>query len=507
MSLMSVLRANAERRPHGRAILDGDESRSWRETSRRIAALAAALRSRGLAPGEHVTTLSLNSARYFELLLAVWWAGGVLVPLNTRLAYEELRFILDHSEARFLVTDETFAAVGVRAREEFPTLRDAFVLDDAQYGAMIRHTEIGAHETEPDALAGIFYTGGTTGLPKGVQLTHGNFAVAAANMRRDLALDGNTVYLHATPLFHLADFGIGLGVTLGGGCHAFMARFSPEGVYRHLRSNRVTHLSLVPTMLAAILDTGARGDARLEQIERICYGAAPIAAPLLERVLAAFPKARIHQFYGMTECCGACVMLPPERHVLAGPLAGKLGAAGRATDGFELRIGDEAGAPLPAGEVGEIQIRGPAVMSGYWRDEAETAKAFAGDWLRSGDGGFLDPDGFLHVVDRLKDMVISGGENIYCAEVENAIASHPAVETCAVIGLPDDNWGERLHAVVVARPGTAPSGAELEEHCRTRLAGYKVPKSYEFMAELPLSGVGKVQKNVLRNQHAKSATT
>lgn len=500
MLLIESLQQTALRHADGRAIVHGGERRNWQQTTQRIAALAGALRERGLAPGTHVATLALNAPAYFELLLAVWWAGGVLVPLNTRLAYEEMRFIIAHAQAGMLVTDADFEAHGKRALAEIPGLRSLTVLGAGPHDALFDAAPIEAARPRPEALAGIFYTGGTTGLPKGVELTHANFAGAAANMRRDLAHGPGTVYLHAAPLFHLADFGIGLGVTLAGGGHSFMARFTTEGFYQRLREDGVTHLQLVPTMLAAVLDAPCRDDALLARIERIAYGAAPIPAPLLERTLAAFPQARIHQFYGMTENCGACVMLPPERHVLRGPRAGKLGAAGRATEGFAVRIADDQGTVLPPGQVGEIQIRGIGVMRGYWHDLQQTGKTLVDGWLHSGDGGYLDADGYLYVVDRIKDMIISGGENIYGAEVESALASHPSVQACAVVGLPDDHWGERVHAVIVPQPGARLDPEALDRHCRARLAGYKVPRSYAAAEALPLSGVGKVQKKVLREQ-------
>jgi long-chain acyl-CoA synthetase len=321
-------------------------------------------------------------------------------------------------------------------------------------------------------------------------------------MQRDLRHGPDTVYLHAAPLFHLADFGIGLGVTLGAGGHSFLAQFSTARFYERLASDGVTHLQLVPTMLAAVLDAPERNDRLLEQVRSVSYGAAPVSPALLARLLQAFPGARIQQFYGMTESCGASVMLSSDHHVLDGPCAGKLGTVGQVTAGFELRVADPAtNRLLPPGEVGEIQVRGAAVMRGYWREPGKTAEALAGGWLHSGDAGRLDQDGFLQVVDRLKDMIISGGENIYCAEVENVLAAHPAVASCAVIGLPDAHWGERVHAVVVPREGQAIDAAELDAHCRAHIAGYKVPRSYDIRpTPLPLSAVGKVQKNLLREQ-------
>jgi len=502
MLLTSAIRRAASIRPDGLAIVSGEQRRDWRETARRVAALAACLREQGVRPGDHVATLALNAPKYYELLLAAWWAGAVLVPLNTRLSQAEMGYILRHAGVSALVVDEHFAAAGAQLGDEIDSLSGCLALDDAAYARWIAQPPMEAADPKPDELAGIFYTGGTTGQPKGVALTHLNFAFAALNMQRDLVHDTQTVYLHAPPLFHLADFGIGLGVTLAAGAHSFMDRFSPALFYERLRQDGVTHLQLAPTMLAMVLDAPERDDAALARIRSIAYGSAPISQALLRRALDAFPQARIQQFYGMTESCGACTMLPPSCHQLDDGQAGKLDSVGQATTGFELRVVDADAKACPPGTPGEIQIRGPAVMRGYWNAPRETQKALRDGWLCSGDAGYLDEAGYLYVVDRLKDMIISGGENIYCAEVENAIARHPAVSACAVIGVPDAFWGEKVHAVVVVREGCTLADTELDAHCRALVGGYKVPRSYDIRETgLPLSAVGKVQKNVLRQEY------
>ncbi|QDJ52342.1 class I adenylate-forming enzyme family protein [Bordetella hinzii] len=501
MIFTSAVRRAASIRPEGAAIVHGGQRRDWRQTERRIAALAGWLREQGLRPGEHVATLALNAPKYYELLLAVWWVGAVLVPINTRLSQAEIAFILRHAGVRMLVADEHFDAV---ARQVGGAVR-CLSLGEDDYARAIEAPMLAPADTDKEALAGIFYTGGTTGQPKGVALTQLNFAFAALNMQRDLRHDSQTVYLHAPPLFHLADFGIGLGVTLAAGGHSFMDRFSTSLFYERLRDDGVTHLQLAPTMLAMVLDAPERDDALLAGIRSIAYGSAPISQALLRRALAAFPQARIQQFYGMTECCGACAMLPPECHLLADGQPDRLASVGQATSGFELRVVDAQMQVCAPGVAGEIQIKGPAVMRGYWNAPEENRKTLRDGWLCSGDAGYLDDDGYLHVVDRLKDMIISGGENIYCAEVENAIARHPGVAACAVIGVPDALWGEKVHAVVVLREGSEISATEMDAHCRALVGGYKVPRSYDIrQTPLPLSAVGKVQKNVLRAEYLRA---
>jgi acyl-CoA synthetase (AMP-forming)/AMP-acid ligase II len=462
----------------------------------RIARLAGGLRQQGFQCGDHVAILATNSPVYFEMMFAVWWLGGILVPINTRLAPEEIGYIVEHSQSRFFVVDEAMQVLAQRC--EIPASVQRISLDSENLKNILMSEPITDASPEFESLAGIFYTGGTTGMPKGVELTHRNFAFAAMGMLRDLQCDEHSVYLHASPMFHLADFGTGMGVTLAAGGHSFLARFTPEDFYQRLRDECVTHVQLVPTMIASVLDAPCRDDDLLSRIRCISYGAAPISKALLERALKGFPNARIHQFYGMTEVCGASVMLGPQWHVLDGPRAGKLSSAGRVLPGFELRIADDQGHALAVGQVGEIQMKGPAVMRGYWRSPEQTQQVLVDGWLKSGDAAYLDEEGFVHIVDRLKDMIISGGENIYCSEVENALSQHPAVQASAVVGIPDEQWGEKVHAVVVLRQDAQVTFEALEKHCRKHIASYKVPRSYEFVAALPLSAVGKVQKKVLK---------
>jgi len=499
MMSTAALRRAASINPHGLAISSGDERRTWPEVLQRVASMAGALRSAGLKPGDRIATLAKNSPRYFELLMAAWWAGGVIVPLNTRLAFPELHYIVEHSESVLFFGDEGFKEIGERIASKKSGATSFVCFDDTRYSAMIAHSVIDDASGDLDSLAGICYTGGTTGMPKGVELTHLNFGFSAMSIMREIGHEPETVYLHSAPMFHLADLANGLAVTLGAGTHSFTDQFTAELFYRRLREEGVTHIQLVPTMAAMVLDAPERDDQLLRQIRSIAYGAAPISEALLTRMVRAFPNARLNQFYGMTEACGATSTLGPDRHVLSGPKAGKLGSAGQVMPGFEIRVVDADTRPCSTGVPGEIQMRGPAIMRGYWREPEKTAKTLVDGWLCSGDAGYFDSDGFLYVVDRIKDMIISGGENIYCAEVENALASHPKVDSCAVFGLPDERWGDRVHAVVVPKRGSTLNTSELDTYCRELIAGYKVPRSYDIRSEpLPLSGVGKVQKTQLR---------
>lgn len=503
MSMVSALRRAAEVNPRGLAIVQGDEQHGWPDYVERVARIAGGLRARGLQPGQHVAMMFLNAPAFLETILATWWAGGVVVPINTRLAWEEVRYILENSEAPMFVTDETFAQLAGLAGQHVASVRDAFVLDPTTRGQLAANDPLTASDPAAADLAGVFYTGGTTGRPKGVMLTHGAFVLAGLTQERELSMDERSVYLHTSPLFHLAGFVTSMGMIMAAGAQTFLDRFTPEAFYEQAARHGVTHIMMVPSMLAMVLDSPARDDEVLSAVRAIAYGAAPINPALLQRVRDGFGQARLTQFYGMTEACGASTRLRPERHVLDGPLAGKIRSVGQTLATFEIRIVGPDGTDCPTGQEGEILMRGPMIMSGYWKAPELTAVTLVDGWLHSGDVGRRDEDGFITVVDRIKDMIISGGENIYSAEVEQALSQHPDVADCAVVGVPDPLWGERVHAVVVRRPGTSVTPEDLLAHCRTLIAGYKCPRSVEFRDALPLSAVGKILKTALREQAAR----
>ena len=498
MTMISTLRRAVEINPRGLAIVQGEERHTWPEYVARVARIAGGLQARGLRPGQPVALIFLNSPAFLETFLATWWAGGLVVPINTRMAWAEVRYILENSGAPYLITDENFADFADRARTEVPTATDVVVLNEAARATLAGHEPIKPVEPADDDLAGVFYTGGTTGPPKGVMLTHRAFVLAGITQERENGVDESAVYLHTSPLFHLAGMVTCMGMLTGAGTQTFVDRFSPEAFYAAAARHEVTHIMMVPSMLAMVLDSPARDDAVLQRIRRISYGAAPISAPLLHRVRESFPNAALVQYYGMTEACGASTRLRPERHVLDGPYAGKLASVGQTMATFEIRIVRKDGTDCPPGEPGEILMRGPMVMQGYWKDPEHTATTLVDGWLHSGDVGRRDEDGFITIVDRIKDMIISGGENIFSAEVEQALGSHPEVADCAVVGVPDPLWGERVHAVVVRRQDSTVTPEQLQAHCRSLIAGYKCPRSVEFRDVLPLSAVGKILKTALR---------
>jgi acyl-CoA synthetase (AMP-forming)/AMP-acid ligase II len=349
-----------------------------------------------------------------------------------------------------------------------------------------------------DDGACLFYTGGTTGAAKGVLLSHDNILANTVNFMSEVPLDDETVHLHCGPLFHVAA-GVRLfSVTQAAGTHVVLPRFEPAEVLRAIERQRVTIATFVPTMLRALLDRRDVADYDLSSLRYITYGAAPMPVALLREAMERLPRVRFVQSYGMTETSPIATMLGWRDHMLSeGP--DRLRSAGRPALLSEIRVVGPEGAPLPAGEAGEITIKGPMVMRGYWRQPEATAKALRDGWMHSGDIGFLDDRGYLYVVDRIKDLIISGGENVYCQEVENAIASHPAVQECAVFGRPDSRWGESVHAVVVPKPGHLVRDEEIVAHCRTLIAGFKCPKSVQIrLTPMPLSGANKILKTQLR---------
>lgn len=498
MYLTQALHRNLQQRAGATATLFRGRARSWGEVADRVARVAGGLRELGLKPGERLAMLSLNSDDYLILYYAAFWAGGIAVPLNWRSSPVELATILADSEPVILAHDDRLAPVASALAAQRPGLRlvdagsgapadGAVALDALAAGPVTGDVRAGGSE-----LAAIFYTGGTTGTPKGVMLSHDNLFGNALCTAAITRLDPSISFLHAAPMFHLADAAMVFGLSAIGGRHVMIPHFDAAAVVEAIARDGVNALFLVPTMIAMVLDHAAATGADLSRVERLTYGAAPISETLLKRAMAAFPNARFQQGYGQTELSPVATMMTHEDH-----LAGKLGTAGRSVLGVDVIIADAQGRELLPGQVGEIRVRSPGAMQGYWRRPEETAATLVDGWVRTGDAGIMDEAGYLTVVDRLKDMIVSGGENVYSVEVEDALMAHPAVAMCAVIGVPDEHWGERVHAIVQARAPVSPE--ELSAHCHQRIADYKCPRSWTIGPDpLPVSAQGKVLKSQLR---------
>lgn len=459
-----------------------------------VSRLAAALAGNGVRCGDRVALLGPNDDRLVQALLACWWLGAVACPLNTRWSAPELAGALTDSAAALLLVDESLTHLVPQPELPLLTL-DAFAAQGRE------HSELPDTRTGGDALAAILYTGGTTGRAKGVMLSHGNFWAATVARGAELPNSPDSVALLVAPLFHVAGLGRLLGQLIVGGTSITLARFQPDRVLHAIEHHAVSDIVVVPTMLQSLLDAPEFRRERVQGLTRVAFGAAPMPPDLLGRALDELPMAQFFQAYGMTETAGAVCMNPPDNHRAAARAQGLVNSVGRAGLGSEIRVVDVEGHEVLRGEVGEVVVRGPMVMSGYWLQPQTTQAAFRDGWLRTGDAGRMDESGHLFIVDRLKDMIISGGENVYGAEVETVLRGHPAVAQAAVVGVPDARWGEAVHAVVVLRTGSAPIESDtLREWCRQRLAGYKCPRAFSFVPELPLSGAGKVLKSVLREQ-------
>lgn len=505
--ITQFLRRAVQTNGEGTATIDGDRRQDWAGFGRRVARLAGAIRGLGFQPGDRVGILGLNSDRYLESFFGLAWAGVVFVPVNTRLASPEIEFWLTDSGCSGLLVDDSFVAVMDLLRPRLPGLRHVMHFGDNPTPAGLLGYEALIEAGAPIAdsgrrnndLAGIFYTGGTTGRSKGVMLSHANILANVQNFYPGAVVDPSTRYIHAAPMFHLADGAMTFLVTAYGGTHSFMPRFDPGALLRAIEADRITHMLIVPTMVNMLVHHPDVEKHDLSSLRQVLYGASPMPEAVIRRALGVLPHARFTQAYGQSEASPVMTLLAHEFHCFEGPSAGRVKSAGRAVIGCEIRIHDPDDNEVPLGTVGEICGRGPLVMLGYWKQLELTANTLRNGWLHTGDGGYMDKDGFVYVVDRIKDMIVSGGENVYSAEVEEALYSHASVAECAVIGVPDDTWGERVHAIVRLKAGMLATGEELIRHCHGLIANYKCPRSLDLRGDpLPLSGAGKILKAELR---------
>lgn len=506
MYLTQSLHRAVQQAPDRTMTICGDRSRTVVEVADRVSRLGAGLRGLGVATGDRVAVLAMNSDRYHETFFASWWIGAAVAPLNLRWSPAEIAYALKDSGSTVLLVDDAFAPLVPGLRENCPELAAAVYCGDGAAPEGTRGYEELIAASEPvedvraggDTLAALLYTGGTTGSPKGVMVSHQGLMTSSlgSQVTTQAAVHGGCLLVSA-PMFHIAALSSWMGQNIVGGTLLFLPSFSAEGVLEAIDRHRVTSFGLVPIMIQMLIDHPDAAKYDLSSVQYIAYGASAISEALLRRAMNVFPQSDFTQGYGMTETA-IITLLGPDEHRAGGRM---LRSAGRAATHCEVRIVGPDGSQLPRGEAGELICRGDNVMLGYWNKPEETAAALRDGWMHTGDGAYMDEDGYVFITDRLKDMIITGGENVYSAEVENALAQHPAVATCAVIGLPDDRWGERVHAVVVLQPGSALTEDELRAHTRELIAGYKVPRTVEFVDTLPMSGAGKILKRELRIRH------
>jgi acyl-CoA synthetase (AMP-forming)/AMP-acid ligase II len=488
-----LLSTGIRRFPERRCVVEGGRSHTFAQTHERAARLAEALREHGVGRRDRVAILAMNELEYTEVVVGCMRAGATLVPLNYRLAVPELQFVIDDSGASLLIAgpglSEPAAALGV------PTWQLQETYEEALAAAHVPDLDdLPAPQRSEDPVQ-ILYTSGTTGRPKGAVLTAAGLHARINTFAVETGVAADGVLVQALPMFHIAAQ-VAFPFAYVGGTSVMVRAFDPVAVLAAIAENAATHVLLVPTMINAICAHPAAASADLSSLRRVVYGASPIAPEVLRGALRTF-GCEFHQFYGMTETF-AITMLRPKDHAITE----RLPSAGTDALGIQSRVVDADERPVAAGTVGEILARGPQLMTGYWENPEATADALRGGWMHTGDLGYVSPDdGYLYVVDRVKDVVVSGGENVYPREVEDVLFEHPGVHEAAVIGIPHERWGEQVHAVVVAKPGAALTSDALLHHCRGRLAGYKIPKSVEFVAELPRNAPGKVLKTELRAQH------
>lgn len=508
MQLTHGLKRAAATNPGGAIRVSGEGRRSYREAIERVARLAGGLRSLGIAPGDRVGILAFNGEAYLETLFAVPWCGAVAVPMNWRLTPMELSFLMEDAGVGVLIADAEGLALARRMSPRPAAWARTVLIGAADdRGADLVPYEDLAASAEPVAdaerggedLAGLYYTAGTTSASKGVMLSHDNLCANAINALASLQFTQDSIYLHSAPMFHLADGTSTFAVTMMGGAHAYVPRFDSAACLERIETCGVTHAQFVPTMIKMLLDHPDARTRDLSSLRKVLYGASPIEDETLRRALSLLPNARFVHGYGMTEVSSIATMLPGKYAVTEGPHAAKRRSCGQAGLLCEVEVRREDGSRAAAGEVGEIAIRGPNVMKGYWNRPQETAEALRAGWMHSGDLGWLDEDGFLFLAGRLKDMIKTGGENVFAIEVENVIAEIPGVAECAVIGAPDPQWGETVLALIVPRAGAEVDGQAVIAFCRERLAPYKCPRRVEIRTEpLPLSSAGKILKRQLR---------
>lgn len=505
MQLTQGLHRSLQQNPDRVATVFRGRRRTYREFSERVARLAGALQGLGMAPGDRVGMLALNSDRYLEYAMATWWGGGVMNPVNIRWSVPEIVYSLDDCDTRILIVDDHFRHLvdGIRAIAKHPPVIIHAGDSPTPDGMLSFDQLIAGTNPVPDSarshedLAIIMYTGGTTGQPKGVEQTHMSLWCGSIQRMADMPPLKGGKSLHASPFFHIAAFTRVVAQFIAGEQHVIVPMFDAAEVLETIERERVTEIAFVPTMIGMLIQHPDFKQRDLSSVRRLGYGASPFNAAVLERTLEQFPGVEFVHSYGLTETM-IVASNPPENHDYAARERGMHLSVGRVGYGLSVRIIDRHGDEVPRGTVGELVVRGASVARRYWNKPEETAQAMRNGWMHTGDGAYMDDDGYIFIVDRIKDMIVSGGENVYSAEVENAIGRHAAVAMCAAIGIPSKEWGEAVHAVVVLRPGASATEDDIRQHCRKLIAGYKCPKSVEFRTALPLSGAGKVLKRELR---------
>jgi long-chain acyl-CoA synthetase len=504
-SVADILRHHADESPDRPSLVLGDRTMSWAELYERASRVAAGLADAGVGSQDRVAFLDKNGIEHFEVFYGAALANAVCVDVNWRLAPPEVEFIVNDAAAKVFVVGPDFVPVLDAIADSLTTVGTILVIGGHEkyqdYDEWVAsHPAVDPHTpSADDDVAFQLYSSGTTGRPKGVMLTNHNFFSLGPWAVDMWGLTADSVNLVAMPLFHIGGGGYATAGMFVGAVSVIVRDLDPAALVALIPAHHVTNAFLVPAVLQFMLLVPGVEDADFSSLRTILYGASPISEDVLARSVATF-GADFWQAYGLTETTGAVVNLAPEDHDLTGPNRHRLRSCGKPGPGVELRIVDpDTRADVPVGDVGEIWVRSPQVMKGYWNNDAATAEVVDADgWFRSGDVGYLDDDGYLYIHDRVKDMIVSGGENVYPAEVENALMRHDGIADVAVIGVPHEKWGETAKAIVVKAAGADPSEEEIIAFAREHLARFKCPTSVDFIDVLPRNPSGKVLKKDLR---------
>lgn len=506
-------------RYHGRtagervALMNARRRETFRELDHASSRIANLFIDAGLGRGEVVGFYGKNSIEYFEAMFGASKAGCALLPLNWRLSALELKAVIEDAGPPLILVDREFVPLLERVREtcgvrfgivEFDSTSDG---DSPLKSRMSASSDVDPRvAVRPEDTALLLYTSGTTGQPKGVELTHGgiNFMRLCEHLEPAFRWKDDDVMMFVMPNFHLVGTGLSLQGLYNGIPLTVLSGLDIPALLATIERDKPTICCLVPTAIQMIIDHPDAAKTDLSALRLVMYAGSPITAPLLKRAMSTM-RCDFMQFYGATETCGAVTLLRPDQHDLEDER--KLKSCGTPVPLVEVRILSAAGDELPDGEIGEFAVRSPAMFKGYLNKPTQTDSVLSGGWYRTGDAGYRDSDGMLYLVDRTKDMIISGGENVYSTEVEQALSKHPAVSQVAVIGLPDERWGERVTAIVVPTEERSPSAEELIAHCREMIAAYKAPKQIIFAASLPMTPTGKILKTALRKQFGELAAT
>jgi fatty-acyl-CoA synthase len=492
-------------------IVCGDVRLTYREYDRRANQLSNALSELGVKKGDRVAWLGYNCHRLLEAYYGVVQMGAVLLPLNIRITPSEIAFILEDSESVVLFYDNDFSPIVEAIKKESSTIKHYVALEPEQgttgYEDLLaaESSDFTTPQINDDDLAELFYTSGTTANPKGVMMTHRNLYLHAMQVLAGLAIKDSNIQLHTIPLFHVNGWGTPHSITCAGGRHVVIKKFDPQQVLELVQRERVTHFSMVPTMATALINHPAVGDYDLSSLDFVQIGGAASPVDLIREVEQTL-RCRCYAGYGLTETTPVLTVGFLKDHLKDLPDSERWkrqAMTGYPLPGVEVEIFDADDNPLPhdGRTPGEIVVRADNVMAGYWKRPEETAQTLREGWLHTGDMAVVDEEGYFLIVDRKKDIIISGGENISSIEVEKAVYSHPLVLECAVIAVPDDRWGEVPKALVVLKPGQSTTESELIDYCRTVLPGFKIPKSVEFFDALPKGGTGKILKKELRERY------